>query len=96
MLSTRDFNGDEYHAFCQQQYDNARRFLKTCGKPKDEIDRFLIEKHRMDASIFGGALDRTKAVKLLQLKSELKNKSDVLKKQFILIEKFLNADGGGV
>ena len=72
MLSTRDFNGIEYHAFCQQQYDAARKFLKTCGKPSDDVDRFLIEQARLDVSVFGGALDRTDAVNRLIAIGELK------------------------
>ena len=60
MLTTKEFNGPEFHAFCQQQYDAARQFLKTCGKPKDYIDRGLIEKHKVDAQVFGGMLDMKK------------------------------------
>jgi hypothetical protein len=71
MLTTKEFNGPEHHVFCQQQYDEARRYLKNCGKPKDEIDRFLIEKHKVDAHVFGRALDRTNAVKMLQKKAGL-------------------------
>ena len=62
MLSTQEFNGREYHTFCQQQYDTARRFLKNCGKPQDEVEQFLVDKHRKDAQIFGAALDRTKVI----------------------------------
>lgn len=89
MLSTKDYHSAEFHAFCQQQYDNARRFLKTCGKPKDEIDRFLVEKHRADASIFGGMLDNAEAIKLLEMKECARKERDVLRKRLILIDAFL-------
>ena len=78
MLTTKEFNGPEYNGFSQQQYDEARRYLKNCGKPKDEIDRFLIEKHKVDAHVFGRALDRTNAVKMLQKKAELSREAKSL------------------
>jgi len=58
ILQTRDFNGAEFHAYCQQQYDEARRFLKGCGKPKDKFDLFFIEKYKTDSAIFGNMLNR--------------------------------------
>lgn len=66
MNFTRDFNGLHYHSFCQQQYDAARHFLKNCGKPIDEYDRWLIDFHKATISIFGFALDRTKIIKNLK------------------------------
>lgn len=54
MLTAREFMGSEFHGFCQQEYDAARRFLKTCGK---EAGRFLIEYNRETAEIFGKFLD---------------------------------------
>ena len=91
MLQTKDFNGAEFHAFCQQQYDEARRFLKRCGKPKDEVDRFLIEKHKTDASVFGKMLDMAEAVKLLELKECARKERESLKNKLLLIDAFLSA-----
>lgn len=90
MLSTKDFNGNEFHAYCQQQYDEARRFLKTCGKPKDDIDRFLIEKHRADVSIFGGMLDMDKSANRIKQKEEAEKEAVKLRKRVDAIEKYLD------
>lgn len=56
ILTTKDFFDKDFYSFCQQQYDIARRFLKTCGKPEDDTDRFLIDKHKFDAAFFGKML----------------------------------------
>jgi len=89
MLTTKEFNGPENHAFCQQQYDEARRYLKSCGKPKDEIDRFLIEKHKVDAHVFGRALDRTNALKMIQKKAELRIEARSLRMQLAAMDAYL-------
>lgn len=46
----REFHGPEYMAFLQQEFDAARRYLKTCGKPKTDIDLWLIEEARWSAA----------------------------------------------
>jgi hypothetical protein len=73
MISTRDFYGQEFYAFCQRQYDEARNFLKNCGKPKDEIDRFLIDTNKDTARTFGRLLDNTQAIKEIQARKALAN-----------------------
>jgi hypothetical protein len=73
MISTRDFYGQEFYAFCQRQYDEARNFLKNCGKPNDEIDRFLIETNKFTARTFGRLLDNTQAIKEIQARKALAN-----------------------
>jgi len=42
MLSKREFFGKHFYAFLQQTHDEAAYFLKNCGKPLDEIDRWFI------------------------------------------------------
>jgi hypothetical protein len=38
-MTKREFLGTEFYAFCQNEYDTARRALKNFGKPNGEIDR---------------------------------------------------------
>lgn len=49
-LSKRDFYGEEYYKFLLREYEAARVFLKNCGRPKDEYDRFLIDEAKWDSS----------------------------------------------
>jgi hypothetical protein len=56
MLTKREFLGPKFYAFCQQQYDEARRSLKNFGKPKDEMDRAMIQFHRTTVQVFGRLL----------------------------------------
>jgi hypothetical protein len=60
MLTKRDFLGKEFYAFCQQEYDVARNYLKNCGKPKDDIDKWFIQFHKDTVSIFGKLLTDNK------------------------------------
>lgn len=87
MLTTKEFNGPEFHAFCQREYDTARRFLKTCGKPKNSFDEFMIKKHRDDVSIFGKMLDRSASVKALQRRNNLIDKRNRLLTEINTIDK---------
>ena len=43
ILSNREFYGDEFYVRRQQDFEEARRFLKTCGRPKDDVDIFWIQ-----------------------------------------------------
>ncbi len=43
LLTDRVFLGDEFFKFCQKEYEEARRFLKNCGRPKDDVDIFWIQ-----------------------------------------------------
>lgn len=56
-LTKRELSGDEYYRFCIVNYEAARYFLKTCGKPKDLYDRYLIAEARFDVKFFGRQLD---------------------------------------
>lgn len=52
MIQLREFVQDQHYIFCKQEYDNSRRYLKTCGKPKDWYDRWLIDFHKETCSLF--------------------------------------------
>lgn len=52
MLNKKDFYGPEYYAWCCQQYEAARVFLKNCGRPKDDCDKWLIEQAKFDNVLF--------------------------------------------
>ena len=47
---------------CQQEYDTARNYLKNCGRPKDDIDRWMTNFHKDTVSIFGKLLTENKYV----------------------------------
>lgn len=51
-MNKKDFYGDEFYAYCCQQYELARVHLKNCGKPKDEYDKFLIVQAKWDSVFF--------------------------------------------
>jgi hypothetical protein len=57
ILTKREFHGEEFYAWCQQQYDIARNHLKNCGKPKTELDLFWIQHYKWDAQFFKKFLD---------------------------------------
>lgn len=48
-MNKKDFYGDEFYAYCCQQYELARVHLKNCGKPKDDYDKFLIVQAKWDS-----------------------------------------------
>lgn len=52
-MTKRDFLGEEFYKYCVQQYESSRHYLKNCGKPVDEVDRFMINYHKETALIFG-------------------------------------------
>jgi hypothetical protein len=56
ILTRREFYGDEHWKFCVEQYDKARNFLKSCGKPKDWYDKWLIQEARFTASFYASCL----------------------------------------
>lgn len=55
-MTKREFFDKEFLAFCQVEYDKARNYLKHCGKPKDDIDRWFILFHKDTAKLFEGYL----------------------------------------
>lgn len=42
----REFMGDEYFKFIKTQFDESRHYLKKCGRPLDDADRWLIDLHK--------------------------------------------------
>lgn len=89
MLTTREFHGQEFYAYCQHQFDEARRFLKNCGKPENETARFMIDHHRETARHFGALLDMTDAVKEIQKRNALVAERDALLRRAAAIDAYL-------
>lgn len=52
MLQLREFVDKKHYAFCKAEYEAAMHFKKTCGKPRDWYDRFLISFNKETASLF--------------------------------------------
>ena len=55
-MTKREFYGHEFYAWVQQQYDEARRFLKNAGRPTEETLP-LIEEAKWSAKYFKQLLD---------------------------------------
>ena len=55
-MSKREFLGDEFYAQVQQWYDESRQYLKNCGRPKDEVDRYMIAHHKLGSKVYGRML----------------------------------------
>lgn len=53
LITKQEFLGKEFHAFCQQEYDKARYYLKHCGR---DADRYMIQHHKLTAQVFGKLL----------------------------------------
>lgn len=60
LTSRREFHGEPFYKWLVQQYEEARRYLKNCGRPKDDFDRYMIEFHRDSAAIFGRMMGGSK------------------------------------
>ena len=56
-MSKREFFGETYYLWALQQYEAARVFLKNCGRPQSDHDRFLISEAKWSASFFKQLLD---------------------------------------
>jgi hypothetical protein len=52
-MTKREYLGKEFYAWCQNEYDTARRALKNYGKVTSDVDRFLIKELRTTAEVFG-------------------------------------------
>jgi hypothetical protein len=42
-LTVREFVGEDYYKSQVKTYEENKRFLNTCGKPKDKYDEALID-----------------------------------------------------
>ena len=51
-LSKREFYGEDFYKFLISEFETSRVFLKNCGRPKDEYDRFLISEAKFTSSLF--------------------------------------------
>lgn len=56
MLSNKEFFEKDFFAFCQQQHDEAKNYLNTCGKPNNQVDIWNIKFNKETVSIFKGFL----------------------------------------
>lgn len=57
MISKRQFHEEKFYKWCVRNYDEARLFLKSCGKPDNEEKRFWIDYYREQARFFKAFLD---------------------------------------
>lgn len=57
ILSKRDLYGDEFYVWCLHQYEEARVYLKNCGRPKDDFDRFKIDEMKWQSAYFKRLID---------------------------------------
>lgn len=56
-LKHREFYGEDFYRFILKSYEESRVFLKSCGKPKDDYDRFLIAEAKWTSSYFKAMID---------------------------------------
>jgi hypothetical protein len=55
-LKKKDFYDPWFYKMCVQEFDTARHYLKNCGKPETDIDRWFIEFNKDTVKIFGNFL----------------------------------------
>jgi hypothetical protein len=55
-MRKKDFLDPSFLSFCQQEYDKARHYLKNCGKPLTEEERWNIYFNKQTEVIFKGYL----------------------------------------
>lgn len=46
LLSKRAFYGDEFFNFLMREFETSRNYLKNCGRPKTEHEKWLIQFHK--------------------------------------------------
>ena len=56
MILKKDFLDPSFLSFCQQEYDKARHYLKNCGKPLTDEERWNIYFNKQTEVIFKGYL----------------------------------------
>lgn len=56
-LKHREFYGEDFYRFILKSYEESRVFLKTCGRPKDDYDKFLIAEAKWTSSYFKQMID---------------------------------------
>lgn len=92
-LTPKEFHGQEFNAFCQAQFDEARKTLKNFGKPKDEIDRFLIEQARITQSIFNGYLHPENKLEKIAINKQIAKKIAILEAEVAVLKRFMESNG---
>jgi hypothetical protein len=55
-LSKREFLGEEFYAMCQKEYDEARHYLKNCGRPQSEEDKWWIQVYKWKSQYWSNFL----------------------------------------
>jgi len=53
MLTKRNFYCPDFYKFCIKEFETSRQYLKSCGKPTTDEDKWWIFYHKETASIFG-------------------------------------------
>lgn len=51
-MTRKELVDPDFYKFCRQQYDEARRYLKSCGRPEDWYDIFLIREAKTTEEVF--------------------------------------------
>lgn len=69
----REWMGEERWASLQQQYDEARKYLKNCGKPKNEHERWMIDLNKTIANQCKRQMFPHKHLEALRLKERIQN-----------------------
>ena len=67
----RELMGEELWATLQKQFDEARNYLKNCGKPKDQYDRALIEINKSIATSCKREMYPHEQLKALRIKERI-------------------------
>jgi hypothetical protein len=57
MLTRRDFYGESHYIWILKQYETARTFLKSCGRPDTEYDKYLISEAKWTSAFYKKMLD---------------------------------------
>lgn len=52
MMTKREFHGEDFYVWAVKQYEAARVFLKSCGSPMNDYDKFLIVEAKWDSAFF--------------------------------------------
>lgn len=58
-LSKREFYGEDFYKFLLREFENARVFLKNCGKPQNDYDRFLAEQAKYSSAYYKRMINET-------------------------------------
>lgn len=51
MITLREFHGEIFVINRRREYDEARQFLKSCGKPLNGVDVWLIKQAKLTCDL---------------------------------------------